>query len=65
MQVLIPVMLMVSAITPCIKKCSIFFNVVGGSIIVHNLSSVKGGHFQNMMPARRADGRSVRHFEEM
>jgi hypothetical protein len=58
MQVLIPVMLMVSGISPCVKKCSIFFNVVvGGSIIVHNLSSLKkGGHFQNIMPARRADG---------
>jgi hypothetical protein len=31
--------------------------VIRGSIIVHNLSSAKkGGHFQNIMPARRADG---------
>ncbi len=32
---------------------------------MHNLSSTKGGHFQNIiMPARRVDGRAGGHFEK-
>jgi hypothetical protein len=35
-----------------------------GALLCIIFSSAKGGHFQNMMPARRADGRSGGHFEK-